>query len=256
MFTVKFFLNHFHKRSHYDRIEVLEKNRRSNLIKREDYQYLRKLDDFKFFSIEEFDKIVGQMEHRKAPKGHILFFEGDRRDKLFLVTDGYFKIEQTDSSGEFVYTDFIRHGTVFPYGGLFNDSNYHFSVVAMTEVSYYYIPIDLYEKFSLTNQTQMKHLYSKISRLLELHELRVRNLITSSATSRVVQSLGILLIEMAKDDGSIPFQLTSSDIASMSGTTRETVSHVLRQLKKDQLIESKGKYLTFLDKDYFMNYTS
>ncbi|KHD44351.1 Crp/Fnr family transcriptional regulator [Streptococcus hongkongensis] len=226
------------------------------MIKREDYQYLRKLDDFKYFSIEEFDKIVGQMEHRKAPKGHILFFEGDRRDKLFLVTEGYFKIEQTDSTGEFIYTDFIRHGTIFPYGGLFNDPNYHFSVVAMTDVSYYYIPTELYETFSITNQHQMVHLYSKISRLLELHELRVRNLITSSASSRVIQSLAILLIEMGKEDGRVPFQLTSSDIASMSGTTRETVSHVLRQLKKDNRITSKGKFITFTDKKYFLNYTS
>ncbi|HHJ0036616.1 TPA: Crp/Fnr family transcriptional regulator, partial [Streptococcus pyogenes] len=30
------------------------------MIRREDYQYLRKLNDFRYFSIEQFDKIVGQ----------------------------------------------------------------------------------------------------------------------------------------------------------------------------------------------------
>lgn len=43
------------------------------MIRREDYQYLRKLNDFRYFSIEQFDKIVGQMEFRKAKKDHILF---------------------------------------------------------------------------------------------------------------------------------------------------------------------------------------
>ncbi|EFR44857.1 Crp/Fnr family transcriptional regulator [Streptococcus pseudoporcinus] len=225
------------------------------MIRREDYQYLRKLNDFKFFSIEEFDKIVGQMECRKVQKGHILFFEGDRRDKLFLVTSGYFKVEQTDQSGSFIYTDFIRHDTIFPYGGMFTDEAYHFSVVAITDVTYYYLPVDLFEKFSADNPKQMVHLYSKLSRLLELHELRVRNLITSSASERVIQSLAILLIEMGDDENKLPFQLTSTDIANMSGTTRETVSHVLSKLKREKLLVRKNKYLTFLNRDFFLKHT-
>ncbi|MGT2886982.1 Crp/Fnr family transcriptional regulator [Streptococcus didelphis] len=226
------------------------------MIKREDYQYLRKLDDFKFLSIQEFDKLVGQMELRKAPKGHVLFFEGDKRERLFLVTSGYFKIEQTDQSGSFIYTDFIRHGTIFPYGGLFTDATYHFSVVAMTEVSFYYLPREVFEQFSLGNPKQMLHLYSKLSRLLELHELRVRNLITSSASARVTQSLALLLVEMGENGDTLPFQLTTTDIANMSGTTRETVSHVMRTLRQDNRIISNNKYLTFLDKDYFLQYTT
>ncbi|MGT2958154.1 ArcR family transcriptional regulator [Streptococcus bovimastitidis] len=225
------------------------------MIRREDYQYLRKLNDFRFFSIEEFDKIVGQMERRKVPKGHILFFEGDKRDKLFLVTSGYFKVEQTDQTGSFIYTDFIRHETIFPYGGMFTDEVYHFSVVAMTDVTYYYLPTDLFEEFSANNPKQMIHLYSKLSRLLELHELRVRNMITSSASERVIQFLAILLIEMGDDNNQLPFQLTALDIASMSGTTRETVSHVLSKLKKEKRVESKNKYLTFIDRDYFLKHT-
>ena len=225
------------------------------MIKREDYQYLRKLDDFKHLSIEAFDKIVGQMEYRKVQKGHILFFEGDKRDKLFLVTSGYFKIEQTDHSGTFIYTDFIHHGTIFPYGGLFTDETYHFSVVAMTDVTYYYLPVDLFEEFSLENPKQMKHLYSKLSKLLELHELRVRNLITSSASDRVTQSLALLLVEMGDETDTLPIQLTATDIANMSGTTRETVSHVLSKLKKDGYLSSHNKYLRFLNKDYFLKHT-
>ncbi|PZO94774.1 Crp/Fnr family transcriptional regulator [Streptococcus halichoeri] len=226
------------------------------MLKREDYQYLRKLDDFKYFSIEAFDKIAGQMEYRRVPKGHVLFFEGDVRDKLFIVDKGYFRVEQSDQSGSFLYTDFIRHGTIFPYGGIFTDARYHFSVVAMTDVSYYYMPAELFERYSLTNQQQILHLFGKLSKLLELHELRVRNLITSSASSRVIQSLAILLIEMGTETtNTLPFQLTSTEIANMSGTTRETVSHVMSRLKRERRIAIKGKYLTYLDKDYFLQFT-
>lgn len=56
---------------------------------------------------------------RKAPKNHILFFKGDNRDKLFLLKSGYVKLEDTDSSGSFLYTDYVKHNTMFPYGGMF-----------------------------------------------------------------------------------------------------------------------------------------
>lgn len=225
------------------------------MLKREEYEHIRKLDDFKHFSIVEYDKIASQIEVRKVPKGHILFFEGDKRDKLFLVKSGYFKIEQTDTSGSFVYTDFVRNDTIFPYGGMFTDSAYHFSIVAVTDVTYYYMPTELYEKYSLDNKKQMIHLYSKISRLLELHELRVRNMITSSASSRVTQSLAFLLVEMGDENDTLPFQLTANDIASMSGTTRETVSHVLSDLKHSKKLITKGKYIHFIDREFFLQFT-
>ncbi|BAN94047.1 transcriptional regulator, Crp/Fnr family [Streptococcus dysgalactiae subsp. equisimilis SK1249] len=53
------------------------------MIRREDYQYLRKLNDFRHFSIEQFDKIVGQMEFRKAKKDHILFLKAIRETSFF-----------------------------------------------------------------------------------------------------------------------------------------------------------------------------
>ncbi|BAH88858.1 hypothetical protein SMU95_01450 [Streptococcus mutans B] len=52
---------------------------------------------------------------RKAPKNHILFFKGDNRYRL----SGYVKLEDTDSSGSFLYTDYMKHNTMFPYGGMF-----------------------------------------------------------------------------------------------------------------------------------------
>ncbi|VHD37930.1 cyclic nucleotide-binding domain protein [Streptococcus pyogenes] len=53
------------------------------MIRREDYQYLRKLNDFRYFSIEQFDKIVGQMEFRKAKKDHIFFLREIKEISFF-----------------------------------------------------------------------------------------------------------------------------------------------------------------------------
>lgn len=87
------------------------------MIRREDYQYLRKLDDFCHFSIEQFDKIVGQMEFRQAKKDHMLFFEGDKRDRLFLVTSGYLRLSSQIGQEPLPILISYDMGQFFPTGG-------------------------------------------------------------------------------------------------------------------------------------------
>lgn len=166
------------------------------MITKEQYFYFRQLDDFKHFTIEQFDHIVSHIKHRTALKNHTLFFEGDYREKLFLIQSGHVKIEQSDASGSFIYTDYVRQDTVFPYGGLFLDDDYHFSAVAITDIEYFSLPMALYEEYSLQNINQMKHLCRKYSKLLRVHEIRLRNMVTSSASMRVIQSLATLLLQV------------------------------------------------------------
>lgn len=224
------------------------------MISKEQYFYLRQLNDFKYLTIEQFDDIVSKVQYRKALKNHTLFFEGDHREKLFLIQSGYVKIEQADVSGSFIYTDYVRQDTVFPYGGLFLDDAYHFSAVAVTDISYFRLPMDLYEKHALQNINQMKHLCRKYSKLLNVHEIKLRNMVTSSARMRVVQTLATLLLEVTTEEGCLPFPITTIDIANMSATTRETVSHVLKELRQEEIIELKHKKLFYNNKQYFKKF--
>ncbi|MDD6384595.1 MAG: Crp/Fnr family transcriptional regulator [Streptococcus hyointestinalis] len=224
------------------------------MIAKENYRFLRNLDDFRLLPIDQFDELALHIKKRKVPKEHILFFEGDVRDKLYIVVSGYVRIEHSDTLGTFTYTDFITSHNIFPYEGLFEDEVYRFSAQAMTDVEYFCVPTKLFEEFSATSVYQMKHLYVGLSRLLRLHELRVRNVVTSSASMRVEQSLAFLLKELGEVDSHLPIALTTSDVAAISGTTRETVSRVFRDLKKKHLIAIDHKYIVFLDRDYFLKF--
>ncbi|MGT2833030.1 Crp/Fnr family transcriptional regulator [Streptococcus halotolerans] len=224
------------------------------MITKEQYFYLRQLDDFKYLTIEQFDNIVNKIQYRTALKNHTLFFEGDHREKLFLIQSGYAKIEQTDASGSFIYTDYVRQDTIFPYGGLFFDDVYHFSAVAITDVGYFSLPMEVYETHALQNINQMKHLCRKYSKLLNVHEIKLRNMVTSSARMRVVQTLATLLLEVTTEEGRLPFPITTIEIANMSATTRETVSHVLKELRQKDIVELKYKTLFYNDKQYFKKF--
>lgn len=228
-------------------------NKEGDMISKDDYQMLRNLEEFQYLPIDRFDQLMAATHLRKASKNHVLFFKGDNRDKLFLIKSGYVKLEDTDSSGTFLYTDYVKHNTIFPYGGMFLEKTYDFSAKAITDIEYFYIPVDLYENFVATNSTQMRVLCQKLSRLLRIHEIRLRNVVTSSAQDRVVQSLAILLFDVCEDN-ILPFSITTVEIAALSATTRETVSHVLKSLKEKNIVELSGRKLVFLNRDYFLNY--
>ena len=67
---------------------------------------------------------------------------------FFLLTKGFARIEQFDSSDQFSYMDYIKKGALFPYGGMFQDERYHYTASAVTDLRCFVIPVNLYELYA------------------------------------------------------------------------------------------------------------
>lgn len=221
----------------------------------EQYQFIYQQECFKYLAKDVFDTLIKEISFRKIPKNQILFFEGDLRDKLLFLQKGYVRIEQYDKTDSFSYVDFIKRNTLFPYGGMFQDDVYHYSAIAVTDIECFYISVRGYEQACLLSVLQMQHISQKLSRILRFHELKLRNMVTSSASDRVVQSLAILLKDLCCDgENVLPIPLTTLEIAKISATTRETVSVVLKHLRDTKKISYQHKKMTYLDKRYFFGF--
>ena len=221
------------------------------MINKEHYQIIRRHPAFAHFPVEIFDKIAIEIQFRKIPKGQIIFFSGDR---LFLLHRGYVRIEQYDSTDTFSYMDYIKMNSVFPYGGMFFDERYHYTASAVTNVEYFSIPMDLFEDYSKKNVDQLLFITKRLSQILEFQELRLRNVVSASATDRVTQSLSILCMDLCKEQDTLPFPLSMKELAKLGATTRETVNQVLKKLREEEVIDYEHKKLTFKNKEYFMRY--
>lgn len=224
------------------------------MINKEHYQFIRQHSAFENLPVESFDKLAIEIQFHKVPKGQIIFFSGDRRDRLFLLYDGYARIEQYDATDTFSYTDYIKKGNVFPYGGMFFDERYHYTASAVTQIEFFSIPMDLFESFSKKNVNQLLFITQKLSKILEFQELRLRNVVAASATDRVVQSLSILCMDLCRTENVLPFPISMKELAKLGATTRETVNQVLKKLREEKLIKYEYKKLTFIEKEYFMKY--
>ena len=224
------------------------------MITKEHYQYIRQHPAFVNLPVELFDKLAVEIQYRKIPKGQIIFFAGDRRERLFLLSQGYVRIEQYDSTDTFSYMDYIKKNSVFPYGGMFFDERYHYTASAVTNVEYFSIPIDLFEEYSKKSVDQLLFITKRLSQILEFQELRLRNVVAASASERLVQSLSLLCMDFCKERDGLPFPISMKELAKLGATTRETVNQVLKKLLDEGRIEYEHKKLTFKEKEYFMKY--
>ena len=215
------------------------------MINKEHYRYIREHPAFKNLPVEFFDKIAVEIQFRKVPKGQIIFFSGDKRERLFLIYKGYVRIEQYDQTDSFNYIDYVKENTMFPYGGIFEDETYHYSGVSVTDLEYFSIPVDLYEYYSKQIIEQMLFITHKLSNILRFHELRLQN---------SVLAISIVCIDFCQYRDDIPFALSMKELAKLGATTRETVNQVLKKLTEENIIQYNRKKLVFLNKEYFLKY--
>ncbi|GJM68485.1 hypothetical protein HMSSN036_07010 [Paenibacillus macerans] len=99
------------------------------------------------------------------------------------------------------------------------------------------------------NQKQLIFVVQQFSLILKLHEHRVQYITTPNAQDRVIQSLNYLRQDLGEQNGEeivISCPLTTIEISKISGTSRETVSCVLNQLKKDHIITVSGKKSSYM----------
>ena len=78
------------------------------MITKEDYQLVRSHPAFSALPVELFDKLAVEIHARDIQKGQILFYAGDKRDRIFLLSKGFARIEQFDSSDQFSYMELYQ----------------------------------------------------------------------------------------------------------------------------------------------------
>lgn len=160
------------------------------------FSKLRYQPDFEHFSDEEFQQIKEHTVLRSYKKGQILFDDGDSRQRLYILTKGLVRLERYDESATYYYYDYVTTNNLFPMSGMFGEETYTYTAQAMTDIETFYLPVSYYEKLARKNPEQLIYMIQKISKVVEIHELRIQIGLTSSAFDRVKQNLFILKEEL------------------------------------------------------------
>ena len=202
-------------------------------------------------SLIEVSKITTE---RSYPKGSMIILEEEYGDKLFIVQSGTVKITRVNDEGKEVILALLGSSEIFGEMAILDGECRSANVLAQEACSLLVISredfINILKKHFKVSFALMSELAKKIRK----SDLQIEALSLSDAEHRI----GVSILNLAEDMGvirkgkvtiqNLPFQ---QDIANMAGTSRETVSRVMKMFEERGLIKKTGHTLSIPDYAFF-----
>jgi CRP/FNR family transcriptional regulator, cyclic AMP receptor protein len=211
---------------------------------------------FKELNNYELGKISDIAITREWKKQSHIFLQGDPLENVYFIYDGKIKIYKSDINGKEQIVTIAKKGDMFPHVGFFRKGEYPAYAEVLDQSTLIAIPISKFENVLIENP----ELCIKVFKVLGEKIVDLQNRLEEQILNNTYEQIIKLLIRLAQkygkeqEDGTILLksEFTNKDLASMIGTTRETISRTLTKMKKDELIEVDDQGNMLLDIDVLM----
>ncbi|MBI0576082.1 Crp/Fnr family transcriptional regulator [Neobacillus cucumis] len=181
-----------------------------------------------------------------------VFMQDDPMDRVFFIHSGKVKIYKTDFSGKEQIVSVLEPGEMFPHAGFFRKGTFPAHAEIMEDSNLIVIPIDKFEEILIS----YPELCIKLFKVLGEKIVDLQNRLEEQILHNTYEQIVLLLIRLCKSNGEkiddqfkLTTQFTNRELANMIGTSRETVSRTINQLKKKEFIflDDDGYY--FIDRE-------
>jgi CRP/FNR family transcriptional regulator len=202
----------------------------------------------KELSSEELEPFVQIAQTRFYKNKMYVFMQDDPLDRVFFIHSGKVKIYRTDLSGKEQIISILEPGEMFPHAGFFRHGTYPAHAEIVEDSFLIVIPIDKFEEILIS----YPELCIKIFKVLGEKIVDLQGRLEAQVLHNTYEQIILLLIRLCKSNGErkdevfkLTTQFTNRELANMIGTSRETVSRTINQLKKKDYImqDEEGFYL-------------
>jgi CRP-like cAMP-binding protein len=200
-------------------------------------------------SLSDVDRraVLSRCHRQRYPKGAFICHQGELGDTVHLIDTGTVAIRVNGPVGDMITVDVMRPGNSFGEQALISDGAVRSAtVVALERVQTLRLTRDdfraLWEEHPGASMVVAKMLEARLRSTSQA----LLDALHLPAKTRVMRRLGFLAdIYAGHSSQSIP--LTQDDIASMAGTTRQTVNRILNQAQEDGLVNLNRGRIIILD---------
>lgn len=220
--------------------------------------YLRKVPFFDGLTDEDLVMMSSVMVERAYAKGSIIFFEGDRGEALFVIREGRIKISKSTADGREQILHMLKDGDIFAEVVLFDQGSYPATAEAVENSVCWLLRNSDMEKLLQSHPMLGIKLLRVMSKRLRQAQLLIRDLALHDAYGRMAGLLQrFIRREGKKTDAGIvlDLDLTRQEMASMIGTSRETVARILSRFQKDGILSLEKQLIVILDEEKLHEWT-
>jgi CRP/FNR family cyclic AMP-dependent transcriptional regulator len=212
------------------------------------YAFLAQFPLFSTLSGRDRERLAGMMELKIKPRYTFIYLTDEPSDQIFFLAKGTVKIGTHSNDGKEVIKNLIHPLAIFGEMGLIGEkTRKEFAQALKEDVHLYAVKVDDFKSlmrnnFDLCNKVMM----SFGDRLIKA-ENKLESLIFKDARTRIIDFIKDAIHKRGRRVGYemlLKHSLTHQDIANITCTSRQTVTLVLNELKKSDLIYfNRGKIL-------------
>src|SRR5690606_38739905 len=219
---------------------------------------LRDLPLFLDLTDEELERIAAIAIPRFYPKKTLIFSEGSPREAVFFIVDGLVKTFKVDTGGHEQIVSLLGKGEMFPHTGFFDQSPFPANAETVKPSHLFAIPIRSFEQLLLSTPTiAVKVLRVMGAKIRELQE-KLQELTYQDVRHRIIA----ILLRLAEAHGTargetvvLRLPVTHQDLASMAGTTRESVNRILNALRRKRILDMNRNHIILNDVETLKSWT-
>jgi len=216
-------------------------------------EFLRKLTLFSGLKDKDLIEINNLLESETYNEGCMIFNQGEKGYRVYFVKKGRIKIIRTSEDGNEQILEILHSGDVFAEVVLFGINSFPATAITLSNVTVQYLSRERFKTYFNRNPQIGWGMLEVMAHKLFRAQRKIENLGLRNTKGRVAA----LIIDMISDfetDISLKLDINRQDMASLIGTTRETVSRTLSDFKKEGLIKIEGNNLDITNIDGLKRY--
>ncbi len=202
------------------------------------------------FTEHKLSDLLAQGVNKSYKKKEVIFREGDYAKSIYQLKSGKLRAFKMNEDGKELSTNFFNTGDFFGFSTVMNTSEHTYSVAVLEDCTLLQFSKEVFLSEVFESKELSEIFLKLLSKEVSVKEENLLKLAYNSVRKRVADSL-IDLKEKFGEESSKDYtvKMSRDNLASIVGTSPESVIRVLHDLKEEGLITTSGRDIIVLDSD-------
>ncbi|CCH77861.1 putative transcriptional regulator with cyclic nucleotide-binding domain protein [Nostocoides japonicum T1-X7] len=217
-----------------------------------DHDVVRRAPLFAGVDDESAETLMSSMTRTHMERGDVLFHEGDRGDRLYVIAEGKIKLGRTSPDGRENLLAILGPGEMFGELSLFDPGPRTATATAIAETQLLGLGHEQLQEFLTSRPRVALTLLAALARRLRRTNESLADLVFTDVPGRVAKAL----LDLAKrfgrqtEDGiMVSHDLTQEELAQLVGASRETVNKALADFATRGWLKLEARAVLLQDVD-------
>lgn len=210
--------------------------------------YLSRVPVFHGLSETQLQALASIAEPITYQKGDTIFMEGDPAEGFFLVLSGQVKVFKLSLDGKEQVLHFVGPDEIFAEVPVFSGGSYPAHADTLRKTKTLFFPRQAMRRLLAGDPNLAMNMLADLSKRLRQLTKLVENLSLKESPARMAAYLLHLSTELRQAD-EVELDISKGQLATLLGTTPETLSRTLKKLSESGIIEVQARNIRLLDKN-------